>query len=451
MKSTLKILVAGALLCALGAPSRAQDSPGQVKIEAPAIKAGELRLDGKINGLLNVGQWQMEAISWTSPRDVTTDFAEPKSKTIVIAPDAYIHPLNETNKVALKDVKLGTRIAVIGTNAPDGSLRAREVILLEGYGSRKTVGTVSTNPFTLNLVRQSRKAREEGNLPRAMTLIDSAITAAQGINDASGEGLATQDKTLLYFDMDELDKAAQSAARVEALGRSANNPLLITMGMNGQGSALARAGQYDKAIQILEAADPIGAGSEPAIHLSTLGALATVYGRADRDKDAIATLQRIFPLEESLRQSDDATETLLSLAVALAPTDQTKAREYLTQAAPRIDQAADEKVRANLRAASGTAKWVLGDKDAARTDFETSAKLYEGAGEPKRAAAVRELPTQLEQGQKATNAATPAPDDANNPNMADEQNGDNADNGGVDNGDNGDADNGDAVIGDDGN
>ena len=408
----MKILVAGALLCALCAPTLAQTAPqgGAAQADkkaAPTVGAGELRLDGKIKAMLNVGEWQMEAISWTSPREVTTQFSDPKSKTIKIGADVYIHPVGETDKIALKDVKLGTRIAVIGKNAADGSLQAREVILLEGYGSRKTIGTLSSNPFTSSLVGQSRKAREEGNLPLALKLAESAVTAAQGINDLSGEGLATQDKTLLLLDMDQVEEAGKSAQRVEAIGRSLSNPLLIVMGMNTQGRVLAATGQLDKAIQILEAADPISVGSEPAIQLSTLSALAQAYGQAERNTDAVATLQRILPLEESLRQPDDATGTLLSLARVLAPTDATKAREYLTQAAPRIDNATDEKKRAALRTSSGVAKYELSDKDGAKADFEAAAKLYESVGDTARAQTVRALFDKMES-KKAGKVAAPA-------------------------------------------
>ena len=404
----MKILVAGALLCALCAPVAAQNgATGADKKAAPTVQEGELRLDGKIKAMLNVGEWQMEAISWTSPRDVTTPFSDPKSKTVKIGADAYIHPLGETDKIALKDVKLGTRIAVIGKNAADGSLAAREVILLEGYGSRKTIGTLSSNPFTSQLVGQSRKAREEGNLPQALKLAESAITAAQGINDLSGEGLATQDKTLLLLDMDEIEAAGKSAERVEAIGRSLSNPLLIVMGMNTRGRVLAQTGELDKAIEVLEAADPVSAGSEPAIQLSTLSALAQVYEQAERTSDAVATLQRIFPLEESLRQPDDATGTLLALAQALAATNATKAREYLAQATPRIDNAADEKKRAALRIASASAKYALGDKSASQADFETAAKLYESVGDTQRAQSVRGLFAKME-ASKAGQTATPA-------------------------------------------
>ncbi len=430
----MKIFVAGALLCALSAPVWAQEMPPAAKPDAntpetvepqagapmtatpqankkaaPTIGAGELRLDGKIKAMLNPGEWQMEAISWTSPREVMTEFSDPKSKTIKIGADAYIHPVGETDKVAIRDVKLGTRIAVIGKNAADGSLSAREIILLEGYGSRKTVGTLSSNPFTSALVRQSRKAREDGNLPQALKLIESAVTAAQGINDLSGEGLATQDKTLLLMDLGEVEAAGKSAERVEAIGRSLSNSLLIAMGMNTRGRVLAETGELDKAIQVFEAADPISASSEPEIQLSTLSGLAQVYGQAERTPDLVATLQRIFPLEESLRQPDDATGTLLSLARTLAPTDATKAKEYLTQATPRIDDAKDEKKRAALRSSSARAKYALGDKDGAKADFETSATLYDGVGDTKSAATARAAFAKMEAKGAAKPGAPAAP------------------------------------------
>ena len=408
----MKILVAGALLCALCAPVVAQEAPAKTDRKmAPAIQAGELRLDGKIKGMLNVGEWQMEANSWTSPRDVTTGFDDPKSKTIKVGADAYIHPLGETDKVALKDVKLGDRIAVIGKNAPDGSLIAREVILLEGYGQRKTVGTVSSNRFTSALVDQSRKARDEGNIIQALALNEKAITAAQGLNDLSGEGLATQDKVLLLLDNDQVEEAGKAAARVETIGRTLSNPLLITMGMTGRANVLLGTGKLAEAIQVLEAADPISRGSEPGIQTSVLRLMARAYGQAERPTDEVAAYQRLFPLQESLRQSDDATRTLLSLAAVQVDATPDKARETLKQAAERIPATSDEKKRAALQMMAGTVRYALGDKDAAKTDFESSAKLYESVGDTKNATRVRTLPEKLEADSK-TGKKTTTPDDA---------------------------------------
>ena len=393
----MKILIAGALLCALCAPVVAQDAPAKAdKKAAPTIEAGELRLDGKIKAVLNVGEWQMEAISWTSPREVTTGFDEPKSKTIVVGANAYIHPLGETDKVALKDVKLGTRIAVIGKNGAGGALVAREVILLEGYGQRNTVGTLSSNRYTSALVDQSRKARDEGNLIQALALIEKAITAAQGVNDLSGEGLATQDKVLLLLDSDQLEDAGKAAQRVETLGRNLSNPLLITMGMTGRANVMLSMGELDQAIETLEAADPISAGSEPGIQVSVLRMLVSAYNQAEKTKELTATLQRLFPLQESLRQSDDATRTLLTLANVQAETDPDAARETLKQAVARIADTSDEKKRASLQMMAGTAQYQLGDKDAAKADFETAAKLLDGAGDDKGAAAMRALFNKME-------------------------------------------------------
>ena len=412
----MKIFVAGALLCALCAPVVAQNAPAkEAKNAPPTVEAGELRLDGKIKAVLNVGEWQMEAISWTSPRQVTTGFDEPKSKTVKVSADVYIHPLGETDKVALKDVKLGARIAVIGKNSADGSLVAREVILLEGYGARKTVGTLSSNPFTSAFVDQSRKARDEGNMIQAMALIEKAISAAQGLNDLSGEGLATQDKVLLLLDNDQVEEAGKASARVESLGRTLSNPLLITMGMTGRANVLMATGKLNEAIQILEAADPISAGSEPGIQVSVLRLLARAYTEDTENvkpKELTATLQRLFALQESLRQSDEATSTLLTLSNVQASLDADAARDTLKQAVARIPDAADEKKRATLTMMAGATRYALGDKDAAKADFETAAKLLEGAGDTNGAAKVRALPETLEaQKTKKTGGQTAATPD----------------------------------------
>ncbi len=395
-----KFIIAGTLLCALSAPIIVHAAPAadsaEAKLKTPPINAGELRLDGKIKAILDAGVWQVEVISWTSPRQITTNFPEPKSKTVKVAADAFIHPLGEADKVKLGDVKLGTRVAVIGKSAADGSVTTREVVLLEGYGTRSTIGTVTSNPTTSKLVGESRAAREQGNLPQAMALIEKAITAAQGARDLSGEALATQDKTLLLFDTEQIEDAGKSAARVEEIGRALGNPLFISMGLEGQASVLAGTGQLEQAIQKLEDADGISAGSEPAIHLSVLSSLAGLYLQGGDIKKGVATLQRVFPLEESLRRRDDATGTLLTLASLLTTRQPDDARKYLAQAAPRIPDSANEKSRASLYALSGRARFGLGDKTGARDDFESAAKIFEAAGDAKSAAALRAVPAQLE-------------------------------------------------------
>ena len=411
----MRILVAGALLCALCAPTMAQNAPektAKTEDKKPTIEAGELRLDGKIKAVLNVGEWQMEAISWTSPREVTTGFSDPKSKTIVVSADAYIHPLGETDKVALKDVKLGTRIAVIGKNAADGSLVAREVILLEGYGKRNTVGSLSSNRFTSMFVDQSRKARDEGNIIQALALNEKAITAAQGLNDLSGEGLATQDKVLLLLDNEQIEEAGKAAARVETIGRTLSNPLLITMGMTGRANVMMSTGKLEEATELLQLADPISAGSEPGIQVSVLRMLTRAYSQAEKPTELMATLQRLYPLQDSLRQSDDATRSLMTLARVQADSQPDKARETLKQAVARVADVSDEKKRASLQMMAGTTHYALGDKDAARADFEASAKLYESVGDTKSAAKMRAMPATLDAETKGgKKAATPAEDD----------------------------------------
>lgn len=411
----MKILVAGALLCALCAPVLAQNAPTkEAKNAPPTVEAGELRLDGKIKAVLNVGEWQMEAVSWTSPRQVTTGFDEPKSKTIKVGATVYIHPLGETEKVALKDVKLGARIAVIGKNSADGSLSAREVILLEGYGARKTLGTLNSNPFTSAFVAQSRKARDEGNMIQAMAFIEKAISTAQGLNDLSGEGLATQDKVLLLLDNDQVEEAGKASARVEALGRNLSNTLLITTGMTGRANVLMGIGKLKEAIEILEAADPISAGSDPGIQVSVLRLMVRAYNQAEKPKELTAALQRLFPIQESLRQGDEATRTLLMLANVQADSDAAASRETLKQAVARIPDTSDEKQRAALTVIAGTTRYSLGDKDAAKADFETAAKLLESVADTKGAVKMRAMFDEMEiEKKKKAGDKTPATPDAN--------------------------------------
>lgn len=344
------------------------------------IKAGELRLDGKITALLGEGVWQIEANSWTSPRGVSTDFEEPKTKGVTLAPGANVHPRGEAEPVPLREVKLASRVAIIGKNGADGSLVAREVILLEGYGSRRTVGAVTTHPFTSALVKQSREARDAGQLPKALQIIDKAIATAKGLSDLGGEGLATQDKALLHTDLGQPEEALKAFNRVQAIGRTMGNSLLISLGLNGAASMLRAAGQNAKALELLKEADTTSARSEPAIHLSILGSLATTYLIAGQLQDGIATLNRVAPLEEAAGKDGDAGETQLLVAALTATERAAAARQALKDVQPRIDRARDEKSKAGLIGTAALVRWRLGEKDAARAGFTQAAQLLQTAG-----------------------------------------------------------------------
>lgn len=401
MKKYQKITLCGAILPLLLAPIASNralaqtTAPSAANAKVELINAGELRLDGKITAILGTGSWQIEALSWTSPRGITTNFDEPKNKGVKVGADASIHPRGEAEKVALKDVKLGTRVAIIGKNGPDGKLIAREVILLEGYGSRKTVGQVSSNPETWALVSQSRAARELGQLPQALTLIDRAVTIARGLNDANGEGLATQDKALIHAELEQYDQAAPAFARVAQIGRTQGNPLFTALGLNGGASLLQRAGQSTKAIEMLKEAVTASAGTEAALQISVLSNLAATYIGAGQTKEAADVLGRIHPLEDAQGKDSDAGETLLSIAMIRASDDPAAARETLKQVAPRIERARDDKAKANLLGYNALVRWRLNDKEGAGADFARAVQLAQGAGAEELAKKWRELPAKL--------------------------------------------------------
>lgn len=373
----LALLGAAAPVMAQGKPA----APAAAKSKLEVINQGELRLDGKITALLGTGVWQVEAQSWTSPRRVTTEFDEPKNKGVKVGASAYLHPRGEEDKVPLKEVKLGARVAIIGKNGPDGSLIAREVILLEGYGSRKTVGQVSTNQFTSVLVDQSRAARDNGDLSKAITLIDRAIATARGMGDTSGEALATTDKGTLHLDMEQYDAAMTAYRRVEVLGRELGNPLVKTVALRNIGSVLLKQGKLDEGIESLKQADAASTETNPAAQLSVLSRLSSAYLASGRLIEAVAVMERIHPLEQAQGSDADAGETLLMIAALQAPEKPNEAREALTASQERIQRARDEKSKAKLLGAAALVRWRLGDKEEGRTGFTEAAQLLEGAGD----------------------------------------------------------------------
>ncbi len=361
-----------------GAPKSDPQAAALAKLEK--IGAGELRLDGKITAILGDGVWQMEASSWVSPRGVSTDFEEPKSKAISVAPTANIHPRGELEKVPLREVKLSSRVAIIGKNGPNGTLVAREVILLEGYGSHRTVGTINSHPLTSVLVKQSRDARDAGQLPKALAFIERAIITARGLGDSGGEGLASQDKALLLMDLDQPKEAFVAFQRVESLGRTLDNPLLLSLGLSGTGSLLRANGQIEKAIAAFKEGDTVSANSEASLHLGLLSDLATTYLLAGQLQNGIGTLNRIHPLEQAAGKDGDAGETLLTIAALTATENAAGARQTLQDVQTRLDRARDEKIKAALVGGAALVRWRLGEKDAARTGFTEAAALLQGTG-----------------------------------------------------------------------
>ncbi|PQV64106.1 hypothetical protein B1R32_107131 [Abditibacterium utsteinense] len=393
----MRILWTLALCGTLALPLRAQDAAPKADAKAKAkvdpqaaakanlekVNAGELRLDGKITAILGEGVWQMEANSWTSPRGVSIDFEEPKTKSVLVSGPANIHPRGEVERVPLREVKLSSRVAIIGKNRADGTLVAREVVLLEGYGSHKTVGSVATNPFTSALVDQSREARAAGQLPKALSLIEKAISTAKGLSDASGEGLATQDKALLHIDMEQPKEAFAAFGRVESLGRTTGNSLLLSLGLSGEGKLYLASGQNEKAIAALKEGDTVSATSEPAIHLGIVSNLAMTYLLAGQLQNGIATLNRVHPLEDAGGKEADAGETLLLIAALNAPEKTAAARQTLQDVQPRIEHARDEKAKAGLVGTAALVRWRLGEKEAARSGFTEAAGLLNAAGASK--------------------------------------------------------------------
>lgn len=376
---------------AVAAPATAKPggSPAATgKAALEKIQTGELRLDGKISALLGEGAWQMEAASWTSPRGVTTNFDELKTKAVQVGAKTFIHSLGEAAPVPLKDVKLGSHVAIIGKPGADNSVVAREIVLLEGYGQHKTVGSLPTNAVTSKLVDQDRAARDNGQFPRALQLAQQAVSAAQGMRDLSGEALATTDVAGLYLDLEQPDQAMSSYARVQSIGEQIANPLAQVLGLTGQGRILAASGKTDEAIQMFERAVPISATTPVDLQISVLGRLASIYLGAGKRVEGVGTLTRLFPLEDGSGKRDEATGTLLILASLLAKTETDTARGYLEQAKPRLAFARDDTSRLRLTLSLATAMKALDDPDAA-AQFEAAAQIAEAKGDKDGAAKIR--------------------------------------------------------------
>lgn len=407
-KLLLFSLMVGASGAAVAAPAT-KPAPAAVasKASLEKVNAGELRLEGNISALLGDGVWQLDAVSWTSPRGVTTNFDDVKTKAVQLSPDAIIHLPGAATKVALKDVKLKTTVAVIGKNGPDGELIVREVIVL-GNNDRdhRTVGTLTANRETVSLIEQSRKARDLGQLPKSLEYAKRAADTAAAMGDASGEALASQDLGIVYSELRQYKEAMSAYRREQALGERIGNALAQVLGIDGQAGLLAASKQTDAAISLLERAVALSPSVPQSLQRDVLGQLASVYQQAGKRNEAVGALVRLLPMEEG----DDALGTLLSLAVLQAPVDKDSAQDYLNQARPRVDNIRDEQNRINLLTLFGDALRATGDTTNAVVQYQNAAKLLDDKGETEKAAKLREKASRAANGTDEPTADNTTPD-----------------------------------------
>lgn len=360
--------------------------PAQPKTETP--RAGELRLDGKLTAILGVGVWQVEAFSWTSPRGVTTDFEAVKTKNVFVAPTSLIHPRGEDEKIALRDVKLGTRVAVIGKNGADGTLQAREVVLLEGYGKVKTVGSVQINPISSALIGKAREAFDGGDQNKAIALTNSALKAAEAANDRPGQAFSLNDLGLIFLRTQQFERAKDAYQKSEAIWRNLGDDTSHAIALSGLASSFLALDDAKSALPFIQRALPLSQ-SVPQLNASVLNRLGSVYYALKMRDEALQTAETLVPIAQNLREWEDAAEASINVAELSALTDAPRARKSLARADELAKNITDEKVKANLNSSYAAVLWILGDKDAANARLESAAQVFEAAGDAKTATQIR--------------------------------------------------------------
>jgi predicted negative regulator of RcsB-dependent stress response len=388
-------LAAALVMSVANLSAQTTTNPAPIKIEV--VQEGELRLDGKLTGLLGTTQWTMDSYAFTSPRGVTKEFDEAKSKAIRISPTTHVHPIGEETKIPLKDVKIGSAIAVIGKSGPQNSLIAREIILLEGYGQRKTVGTLNSNPFTGALINQSRKARDMGQRAKSLELAIQGAQGAAGMGDKSGEVLATRDVVLLHLEDGQFQQALDASLRIEKLGREMGNDMVLALGLSGKGNALSGLNKKAEAIKAYEESVPYGLRASSGLAESILNALAMTYLGANQFSNAIQTLEKLAPIEASLGKPIDAAGSRWLIAILRAEDDSAASKAELASGEQLLTNITEPKERSGALLTLGLLNWRLGQKGTADERLTAAQKLYEAQNDSRSAKRMEEIKTYLGQ------------------------------------------------------
>lgn len=414
----------------------------------PVLKAGEVRLDGKLVGITGKNAFVMQAISYSTPSGKTIEFEEVKRKVVKVATDASLHARgNGSRRYAFADLKLGGRVAVIGKNDANGALIAREVVLLD-VSDIRMARTVIVSPAVGLLTREAMEARKSGQLERAVRLYTSAIGVAQQSNDGQGLSLALNNLGTVYSEMNDPAKALQVYTRALNNNRSMNDVEgqgLVLSNIGGVLEGTGREGEafktYERSLgllrqtenrmsmlgvldrlgtlliskrldpQVAPATAPADGAANPDAAMAAPGAMngadapptdaatPSTDAAPDDPQRALTYFEQGVTLAHSLNERGSEADLLTSVALtSLFLGDTARANQAIEGATNLLPSVTDKPERANLLASLGRYYEQASQRDKALDFYNQSVTLLRQIGQAKRAETIEARIAGLKEG-----------------------------------------------------
>jgi tetratricopeptide (TPR) repeat protein len=403
-----------ALLCAMPVALRAEDemenlpdAPPQAKeaskkIVEPSPLAGELRVDGKVTMLNGKGSFNIEVQSFTTAQGKTVPLETPKPKTITTDASTRFYPRgDDKTKMSVTDVKLGTRVTVVGKDLGSGKeLPAREIMLWIDLNEGKSIGVVHISHSVGVLIDAGDAQRDARNYPEALRIYGRAQGTASGSGDRPGQALSLSRMAGIYSRNSEHDKAIEAYSRALGIWRSLNDADGQALTLNNLAMAYANNDQNDKAQESMESAVSLAQNSsDKKLRTLTWANLGGVYLSADKYELALSAFEKALPLVRGQADRSDEGRILSRLALSAARASQTeKANEYLEAGANATGAMLEKNERADALQVLGLAAADLDQRDKARDFFNRAISAYGEIGDTRSVEETRRYLARLDGG-----------------------------------------------------
>lgn len=382
-------------------------------VKPDTIGVGEIRLDGKITAMTAVDSFEMSAVSFTTQAGKVVEFDEPKRKVVAYDDTLRISPVDDPQRVApRKEMKLSSRVAVIGRDGGSGkSLKAR-IVLLADFSARYSTGRTEQISAPVSMILGKGIELLNGrDYERASKVLQQALRMGEQMNDVRGQALSMSWLAAAYSELNQPQKALENMNAVLKIREALNDQYGIAMALSNRGMQLNRMEQLPEALKDLQRATTLfmgGAGDvEDQVHV--LRNLARVYGASKQPSLALDTLQRALPLART--QGDPAIETSILIGIAAYAWESDK--KDVAAASFKTALALYEKLppgtpRVETLSRLGSYYRLTGDKVRAREMWTQAATEFEQLGDGSRAAETRRAIEALDK----PDAQTPAPNAA---------------------------------------
>lgn len=371
------------------------------------IREGELRLDGKITAVTGAGEWAVAASSWTSPRGVTKEFDEPKSKAIRLGENGAV--LNASGEdISTATLKLGMTIYAVGSNQPDGSLLARFVAMkTENSLVSKATDTVRISRPVHELLSKGEAARKAGQVNLAVSKFKEAAETAGGLRDSSGEGLAWVGLGRLYSEGEQPQKALEAYNRALQAAQAANDRTRQASAYNEIGLVYENLRQREDAVKAFEEAVRLTSATNSVDLSIFMSNLLDEYMLINDRAKALPLAEKLLPLMERQGTPEELMVLQITTLDLLPMDDKVRQGALVTKIRANIARVKTPTARAKMLSELAWHQISLKNVPEAIKDYSKAADEMDAAGNKAAADSVRRQIKKLQEAQNLPHPAAP--------------------------------------------